>query len=113
LTKPIAAVGALVLSERGVLRLDEPVDGWLPELAGRRVLRHAGADLTDTVPARRAITLEDLLTHRMGFGNILAPPDTYPIQSAEVALQLKTLARRGRRPRSPRTSGCGSWARCP
>jgi CubicO group peptidase (beta-lactamase class C family) len=91
LTKPIAAVGALVLVERGVLRLDEPVDGWLPELAGRRVLRHVGADLTDTVPARRAITLEDLLTYRMGFGNILAPAGTYPIQTAEVALQLKTL----------------------
>jgi CubicO group peptidase (beta-lactamase class C family) len=91
LTKPIAAAGALVLVERGVLRLDEPVDGWLPELADRRVLRHVGADLTDTVPARRAITLEDLLTLRLGFGNILAPPDSYPIQSAEEALRLKTL----------------------
>ncbi|MGI8510135.1 MAG: serine hydrolase domain-containing protein, partial [Gemmatimonadaceae bacterium] len=34
----------------------------------------------DTVPATRAITLRDLLTYRMGFGSVMAMPDTYPIQ---------------------------------
>ena len=34
----------------------------------------------DTVPARRAITVRDVLTYRMGFGSVLAVPDTYPIQ---------------------------------
>jgi len=32
-------------------------------------------------PAWRAITLRDLLTSRMGFGSVMAPPDTYPIQT--------------------------------
>jgi len=32
------------------------------------------------VPARRAITVRDLLTYCMGFGSVMAPPDTYPIQ---------------------------------
>jgi CubicO group peptidase (beta-lactamase class C family) len=32
------------------------------------------------VPAQRAITLRDLLTSTMGFGSIMAMPDTYPIQ---------------------------------
>src|SRR6185437_15264631 len=36
--------------------------------------------LDDTVAALRAITLRDLLTYRMGFGSVMAPPDTYPIQ---------------------------------
>jgi CubicO group peptidase (beta-lactamase class C family) len=90
LSKPIAAA-AMVLVERGALRLDQAADGWLPELADRRVLRELGASLDDTVPARRPITLDDLLTFRLGLGSIMAPPDTYPIQTAEAALQLKTL----------------------
>src|SRR6185437_16477623 len=36
--------------------------------------------LDDTVAALRAITLRDLLTSRMGFGSVMAMPDTYPIQ---------------------------------
>jgi len=91
LTKPIAALGALILVDDGVLRLDAPVDDLLPELAKRRVLRSLDADLDDTVAARRSITLDDLLTFRMGFGTIMAPPDTYPIQTAEAELRLMTL----------------------
>jgi CubicO group peptidase (beta-lactamase class C family) len=40
---------------------------------------------------RRPITLDDLLTFRLGFGCIMAPPNTYPIQRAEEDLQLATL----------------------
>ena len=38
MTKPIVAVAALILVEEHVLRLDDPVDALLPELADRRVL---------------------------------------------------------------------------
>jgi CubicO group peptidase (beta-lactamase class C family) len=68
MTKPIIAAAALILVEECVLRLDDPVDELLPELAGRRVLTSPDAPLTDTVPADRPITLRDLLTFRMGFG---------------------------------------------
>jgi len=66
MTKPIIAVATLILVEECVLRLDEPVDRLLPELAGRRVLRALDAALDDTVPAQRPITLRDLLTFRSG-----------------------------------------------
>jgi CubicO group peptidase (beta-lactamase class C family) len=62
------------------LRLDDPIDPWLPELANRRVLKSVSSEMDDTVPALRAITLRDLLTYRMGFGSVMAPRDTYPIQ---------------------------------
>src|SRR5215470_13946871 len=68
MTKPITAVAAMILVEECTLRLDEPVDRLLPELAGRRVLRRLDGPLDDTVPARRPITLRDLLTFRLGFG---------------------------------------------
>jgi CubicO group peptidase (beta-lactamase class C family) len=91
LTKPVVAVAALSLVEEGTLRLDMPVDEHLPELADRRVLRSIDAELDDTVPAARPITVEDLLTFRMGFGVVMAPPDTYPIQRAEAAAGLRSV----------------------
>ena len=57
MTKAITAVAALRLVEAGHLGLDQSVEEWLPELADRRVLVSPAAELDDTVPARRAITL--------------------------------------------------------
>ena len=88
LTKPVAAAAAMVLVEDGRLRLDEPVDRLLPELADRRVLRRLDGPLDDTVPAKRPITLRDLLTMRMGFGFIMGPPDDYPILAAAEEQRL-------------------------
>ena len=65
-TKPITAVGAMILVEECKVRLDDPVDEWLPELEGRRVLRTLESPLDDTVPAKRPITVRDLLTFRSG-----------------------------------------------
>jgi CubicO group peptidase (beta-lactamase class C family) len=91
LTKPITAVATMSLVEEGLLRLEEPIDELLPELADRRVLRAIGADLDDTVAANRPITLEDLLSFRFGFGSVMAPPDRYPIQRAEAELGLQSI----------------------
>ncbi|HEX4267434.1 MAG TPA: serine hydrolase domain-containing protein [Steroidobacteraceae bacterium] len=68
MTKPITAVAAMMLVEEGKLRLDEPIDRLAPELAQRRVLMRMDGPLDDTVPAHRAITLEDVLSFRMGLG---------------------------------------------
>jgi CubicO group peptidase (beta-lactamase class C family) len=81
-TKPIVAAAAMILVEECVLRLDEPVDPWLPELADRRVLRTIDSPLDDTVPANRPITLRDLLTFRLGIGAVMVFPPRYPIQQA-------------------------------
>jgi CubicO group peptidase (beta-lactamase class C family) len=82
MTKPIAAAAAMMLVEEAKLRLDAPVEGLLPELANRKVLRAIDSKLDDTVPANRPITLRDLLTFRLGFGMVIAPPGTYPVQKA-------------------------------
>ena len=80
LSKVIAAVAAMILVEECKLRLDDSIEPWLPELADRRVLKSISSQPDDTVPAQRAITVRDLLTYRMGFGSVMAMPDTYPIQ---------------------------------
>jgi len=82
MTKPITAAATMILVEECILRLDEPVDRWLPELANRQVLKRLDGPLDDTVPAKRPITVRDLLTFRLGFGVILERPGTYPIQQA-------------------------------
>jgi CubicO group peptidase (beta-lactamase class C family) len=82
MTKPITAVAAMILVEECRLRLDEPVDRLLPELADRRVLRRPDAEVDDTVPVQRPITTRDLLTFTFGLGMVLAPPGTLPIQAA-------------------------------
>ena len=91
LSKPIGGAAVMVLVDDGVLSVRDPVDKFLPELAERRVLRSLESPLRDTVPAERPLTVEDLLTFRMGFGSIMAPPDSYPIQAAEAELGLMTL----------------------
>jgi CubicO group peptidase (beta-lactamase class C family) len=90
MTKPILATATMMLVEDGKLALDEPVDRLLPELADRRVLKRIDGPLNDTVPADRAITVEDLLTFRMGYGMLFEPSfePPYPIIDAASELQL-------------------------
>jgi len=85
MTKPVTAVATLILLEECVLRLDEPVERFLPELASRRVVRRIDGPVDDTVPARRPITVRDLLTFRMGFGGYFGP---CPVNDAAAPLQL-------------------------
>jgi CubicO group peptidase (beta-lactamase class C family) len=88
MTKPITAVAAMILVEECKLRLDDPVDPLLPELADRKVLKRLDGPLDEIVPANRSITVRDLLTFRMGFGQMMASPDAYPILKAASELQL-------------------------
>jgi CubicO group peptidase (beta-lactamase class C family) len=88
MTKPITAAAAMILVEECKIRLDEPVDRLLPELANRKILKRLDGPLDDTEPAKRPITLRDLLTFRMGLGIIFGPPDVFPIQKAVSELQI-------------------------
>ncbi|WTL65724.1 beta-lactamase family protein [Streptosporangium sp. NBC_01495] len=67
-SKPVAVAAAMVLLDECRLRLDDLVEPWLPELADRRVLKRIDGPLEDTVPARRPITVRDLLTSTFGLG---------------------------------------------
>src|SRR5271169_2041103 len=77
MAKPLTAAATMMLVEECKLRLDGPLD--------------------ETVPANRPITVRDLLTFRMGFGIVMAPPGTYPIQKAFRELLL------GQGPPQPQT----------
>lgn len=87
MTKPIVAALAMILVDEGGLRLDDPVDTWLPELADRQVLKRLDGPIDETVPAQRRIALRDLLTLCLGFGYITAA-GSYPIQDAASKAQI-------------------------
>jgi CubicO group peptidase (beta-lactamase class C family) len=81
-TKPVVATAALTLVDDGTLALDEPVDRLLPELAGRVVLADPADAGAGTVPARRAITVRDVLTFRLGLGIDFTAPWPTPTVTA-------------------------------
>ena len=87
MSKPIVAACAMTLVEDCTLRLDDPVDEFLPELADMTVLADPNGPLEETVPAKRPITLRDLLTFTLGTGIVVAEPGTSPIADALNALQ--------------------------
>jgi len=66
MTKPVTVAAALSLMDEGKLALADPIAKWLPELSDMRVLDTPGGSLDKTHPARRPITIDDLMTHRSG-----------------------------------------------
>ena len=88
MTKPVTAIAALILVDECTLRLDEPVDRWLPELADRQVLARPGGPLDETVPAHRPVTLRDLLTFRLGWGMDFSFSTPQPVLEAMAELGL-------------------------
>lgn len=67
-TKALTATGIMILYERGKLFLDEPVADFIPEFKNPVVLDQFNVKDSGytTVPAKRDITIRDLLTHTSG-----------------------------------------------
>src|SRR5580704_3287235 len=89
MTKPMTTVGALMLYERGKILMDDPLAKYFPQFAQMRVtVRDAGEPTTDTVPANRPITIQDLMRHTSGLvyggrGNTLVHK-MYPAGSSDA-----------------------------
>jgi CubicO group peptidase (beta-lactamase class C family) len=76
MTKPVTVAAAMALAEEGKLALTDPVAKWLPELSDMCVLTDPHGPLDKTEPARRLITIDDLITHRSGLAyafSVLGP----------------------------------------
>jgi CubicO group peptidase (beta-lactamase class C family) len=62
MSKPITSVAVMMLYEEGKLLLTDPVSRFIPAFKTSRVMSADGT----TTPARRPITIRDLLSHRSG-----------------------------------------------
>jgi CubicO group peptidase (beta-lactamase class C family) len=89
MTKPMTAVGALMLYEQGKLLIDDPLAKYFPKFANMRVAaRDNGEPTAESVPADRQITIQDLMRHTSGLiyggrGNTLVHK-MYPAGSADA-----------------------------
>ena len=75
-TKLITSCAVLLLFEDGRLRLDDPVERFIPQLADRRVLRAGATSLDQTEPATGPITIRHLMSHSAGLSYGLLDPGT-------------------------------------
>ena len=98
MTKPMTSVAAMMLNEEGRLFLSDPVGVHLPPLARMSVAVQTkgpdGRDVTETEPARRPVTLQDLLRHTSGipYGGATRTPahKLYPVSSGFSGMYLTT-----------------------
>jgi CubicO group peptidase (beta-lactamase class C family) len=70
LSKTVTSFAAMMLVDRGKIRLDDPVSKYIPSFAGMKVgverKDKSGKAVLDLVPLRRPVTIEDLLLHTSG-----------------------------------------------
>jgi CubicO group peptidase (beta-lactamase class C family) len=98
MTKPMTAVGALMLYEQGRLLIGDPLSKYFPKFSDMRVAARdaSGEPTAETVPANRAITIQDLMRHTSGIiyggrGNTLVHK-MYPAGSGDAAREYDGAA---------------------
>lgn len=97
MTKPMTAVGGLMLYEQGKLLIDDPLAKYFPKFAKMRVaVSDNGEPTVDTVPANRPITIQDLMRHTSGIiyggrGNTIVHKQ-YPAGSGAAATEFDGAA---------------------
>lgn len=66
MTKPITSVALMMLYEKGLFHLDDPLENFIPAFKDMQVLRSQARSIEDTEPATTKITVHHLLTHMSG-----------------------------------------------
>lgn len=84
MTKPVTSVAIMMLADEGRLGLDDSVEKFLPEFAGRPVIaKFNTADASyATRPASNAVTLRHLLSHTSGLGYAFSDPTVFQLVNA-------------------------------
>jgi len=94
MTKPVTAIGIMMLAEQGKLALRDPIDLYLPEFHDVRVATTVGPDSARLNVPSHALTIRDLLTHTAGIQDYPGPPairdyaQTMSVPLDEVVRQL-------------------------
>ena len=94
MTKPVTAIGIMMLAEEGKLALRDPVEDYLPEFKDLRVRTTVGPDAERARVPNHAITIRDLITHTAGIQDYPGPPaipdyaQTMSVPLDEVVRQL-------------------------
>ncbi|HEY2018148.1 MAG TPA: serine hydrolase domain-containing protein [Bryobacteraceae bacterium] len=95
MTKPVTAIGIMMLAEEGKLALRDPVEQYLPEFRNQRVVSNVGPDSARLAIPEHAITIRDLMTHTAGIQDAApAAIRDYPqLMNVPLAEVVRHLAR--------------------
>ena len=85
--RPFTVVAILMLAEKGLLSLKDPVSKYIPEFKNMKVLSYGSSK--KLIEAKREITVYDLLTGQSGIGYI---PEYYEKAGINAAQSLKEAA---------------------
>ena len=87
MTKPITAIGIMILQEEGKLSVDDPVEKHLPEFRGQRIVASRDGESVTLKKPSRLITIRDLLTHTSGLPGGFPPglADLYQTRTRTLA----------------------------
>lgn len=93
MTKPVTGAAAMLLIEEGKLKLDQNIADFLPEFGNPKVLVTPVKGL-ESRPARRPITVRNLLTHTAGLtaANISGGPAERAYHELGVIPSLRNIA---------------------
>jgi CubicO group peptidase (beta-lactamase class C family) len=70
MTRPITALGILILQDKGLLNVDDPVQKFLPQFAAQKVLQDTGnPDVREVRERNGDVTIAQLLLHTSGIGD--------------------------------------------
>ena len=69
MSKPITAVAALILVDRGLLSLDDPIAKFLPEFSKLFIGKIENDEVVEEIEVKTAVTIKELLTHSSGIGS--------------------------------------------
>jgi len=86
MTKPVTAIGIMILADEGKLNPDDDVAKYLPEFTSQMLVDEKGKETLSVKKPSRPVKLRDLLTHTSGVAN-------YPTGVSDVyAKRNRTLA---------------------
>lgn len=91
MTKPMTAICVLMLQERGLLSIEDPVEKYLPEFKGQWMIEQKEKDRVTLVHTKRPVTLRDLLTHTAGLGDVKPPRTTSTLGELAMAYAREPL----------------------
>ncbi len=95
MTKPVSSVALMMLWERGLFQIDDPVAKVLPEFRDLKVWVSGDGEAMQTEPCRKPITFRHILSHTSGltYGTLLetvgAPAARHPVDAAYKALRVR------------------------
>ena len=95
MTKPIVSVALMMLWERGLFQIDDPVDKVLPEWRDQQVWVSGDGEAMRTEPVHRPVSFRDLLSHTSGltYGVLLETlgiaGQLHPVNAAYKALKVR------------------------